>query len=55
MANTSPHHMPVLGNVHPIKMEKFDIFFGTSFLCSLEFLYLYLIGLPKKFPWKIAR
>ena len=26
MANTSPRHMPVLGNVHPIKIEKFDIF-----------------------------
>ena len=22
MANTSPRHMPVLGNVHPIKIEK---------------------------------
>ena len=21
MANTSPRHMPVLGNVHPIKIE----------------------------------
>ena len=39
MANTSPRHMPVLGNVHPIKIEKFDILFVTSFLCSLEFLY----------------
>ena len=27
MANTSPRHMPVLGNVHPIKIENFDIFF----------------------------
>ena len=27
MANTSPHHMPVLGNVHPIKIEKIFIFF----------------------------
>ena len=26
MANTSPRHIPVLGNVHPIKMENFDIF-----------------------------
>ena len=26
MANTSPHHMAVLGNVHPIKIEKFNIF-----------------------------
>ena len=26
MANTSPRHMPVLGNVHPIKIENCDIF-----------------------------
>ena len=39
MANTSPRHMPVLGNVHPIKIENVDIFFVTSFLCSLELLY----------------
>ena len=32
-------HMPVLGNVHPIKIENVDIFFVTSFLCSLELLY----------------
>ena len=32
-------HMPVLGNVHPIKIENVDIFFVTSFLCSLKLLY----------------
>ena len=32
-------HMPMLGNVHPIKIENVDIFFVTSFLCSLELLY----------------
>ena len=37
MANTSPRHMPVLGNVHPIKIEKFDILSWRH--CSLEFLY----------------
>ena len=26
MANTSPRHMPVLGNVHPINNENVDIF-----------------------------
>ena len=26
MANTSPRHMPVLGNIHPIEIENFDIF-----------------------------
>ena len=31
--------MSVLGNVHPIKIENVDIFFVTSFLCSLELLY----------------
>ena len=25
MANTSPRHMPVIGNVRPIKIENFDI------------------------------
>ena len=41
MANTSPRHMPVLGNVHPIKIKKNDIFFVTSsFLSSLEFYIL---------------
>ena len=34
MANTSPRHMPVLGNVHPIKIENVDIVFVTSFLCA---------------------
>ena len=29
-------HMPVLGNVHPIKFENIDM---TSFLCSLELYY----------------
>ena len=27
MANTSPRHMPVLGNVHTIKIKNVDIFF----------------------------
>ena len=26
MANTSPRHMPVIGNVHLIKIENVDIF-----------------------------
>ena len=30
--------MPVLGNVYPVKIEIL-IFFVTSFLCSLEFLF----------------
>ena len=39
MANTSPRHTPVLGKFTPFKIENFDIFFVTSFHCSLEFLY----------------
>ena len=39
MANTSPCHIPVLGDVPTIKIETFDNFFVTSFLCSLQFLY----------------
>ena len=35
MANTSPRHMPVLGIVHPIKIENFNIFFVTSFHCDM--------------------
>ena len=43
MANTSPRHMPVIANVHPIKIENFDIFFVTLFLCALEFSFIFLI------------
>ena len=39
IANTSSCHIPVLGDVPPIKIENFDYFFVTSFLYSLEFLY----------------
>ena len=34
MANTSPGHMPVLGNVYFIKIENFDIFVTSFFVCS---------------------
>ena len=37
MANTSPRQMPVLGNVHPIKIENFDIF--RDVISLLKFLY----------------
>ena len=40
MANTSPRHMPVLGNVHPIKIENFDIFFVTISLLARVFIFL---------------
>ena len=44
MANTSPRHMPVLGNVHPIKIEKFDIFSWRHFCARSSF---YIINLKE--------
>ena len=35
MANTSPRHIQVLGNVHPIKIENFDIFRLFFRLCDV--------------------
>ena len=41
MANTSPCHMPVLGNVHPIKIENFDFFFrDVTSLLARVFIFL---------------
>ena len=40
MANTSPRHMSVLGNVHPIKIEIFDIFRDVISLLALVFIFL---------------
>ena len=40
MANTSPRHMPVLGNVHPIKIENFDIFRDVISLHAQVFILL---------------
>ena len=40
MANTSPRHMPVLGNVHPIKIEIFDIFRDVISLLARVFILL---------------
>ena len=40
MANTSPRHMPVLGNVHPIKIEHFDIFRDVISLLVRVFIVL---------------
>ena len=37
MANTSPRHMPVLDNVHPIKIENFDIFSWRDFSARSSF------------------
>ena len=40
MANTSPRHMSVLGNVHPIKIEMFDIFRDVISLLARVFILL---------------
>ena len=40
MANTSPRHMPVLGHVHPIKIENFDIFRDVISLHARVFILL---------------
>ena len=39
MANTSPRHMPVLGNVHPIKIENLDIFRDVISLLARVFIF----------------
>ena len=38
MANTSLRHMPVIANVHPIKIENFDIFSWRHFSARSSFL-----------------
>ena len=40
MANTSPRHMPVFGNVHPIKTDSFDIFRDVTCLLARVFIFL---------------
>ena len=40
MANTSPRHMPVLGNVYPIKIENFDILRDMISLLARVFILL---------------
>ena len=42
MANTSPRHMPVLGNVHHIKIENVDIFF-RDVISLLARVFIFLI------------
>ena len=56
MANTSPRPMPVLGNVHPIKIEKKKIFFrDVSSLLARVFILLIDMAtqeVPMKNIWK---
>ena len=40
MENTSPRHMPVLGNVHPIKIEHFNTFRDVISLLARVFIFL---------------
>ena len=43
MANTSPRHMPVIGNVHPIKIEKKMIFFRDTIISLRARVFIFLI------------
>ena len=57
MANTSPRHMPLLGNVHPIKIESFDILSWRHLSAHQSFYILFLIDratqeVPMKSIWK---
>ena len=55
MANTSPRHMPVLGNVYPIKIENFDIFSRRNFSARSSFILLIDTAtqeVPMKNIWK---
>ena len=48
MVNTLPCHIPVLGDVPPIKIENLDYFFVISFLYSLKFVLFHRIEYPKR-------
>ena len=56
MANISPRHMPVLGNVHPINIEK-DLIFFRDVISLLARVFILLIDtatqeIPMKNIWK---
>ena len=40
MANTSPRHMPVIGNVHPIKIKHWIFFRDIIYLLVRIFIFL---------------
>ena len=40
MANASPRQMPVLDNIHPIKIENLDIFVDVISLLARVFMFL---------------
>ena len=45
--NTSPRHMPVLGNVHLNKIEIFDIFSWRHFSARSSFYIINWYGYPR--------
>ena len=47
MANTSPRHMPVLGNVHPIKIENLYIVSRRHFSARSSFYIFNQKGSPR--------
>ena len=47
MANTSPCHMPVLGNVHLIKIGNLDIFRDVISLHARVFILLIDRAIPR--------
>ena len=49
MANTSPRHMPMLGNVHPITIEVLTFF--SDVICLLARVFIFLIdGAAQEVP-----
>ena len=55
MANTSPRHMPVLGNVHHIKIENYDIVrdIVRDIISLLARVFIFLIDkATQEFPMK---
>ena len=55
MANTSPRHMPVLGNVHPIKIEKFNICSWRHFSARSSVYIFTWHGYPRGFHEKYLK
>ena len=53
MANTSPRHMPVLGNVHPIKIKNVDIFFHDVISLLARVVILLIDTATQEVPMKI--
>ena len=52
MANTSPRHMPVLGNVHPINIENVDIFFRDVISLLARVVILLIDAATQEVPMK---